>query len=60
MQGRSALAVQTAYEFRNSDGSTVVAGNLRGLRFWEDAGFQIARYWLVYRPDRPREPEEDD
>jgi ribosomal protein S18 acetylase RimI-like enzyme len=39
--------------------STVAAGNLRGLRFYEDAGFQIARYWLVYRPDRPREPDDD-
>lgn len=40
--------------------SGVVAGNLRGLRFWEAVGFQIARYSLVYRPDRPRETEEDD
>lgn len=40
--------------------SGVVAGNLRGLRFWEAVGFQIARYSLVYSPDRPRETEEDD
>lgn len=40
--------------------SGVVAGNLRGLRFWEAMGFQIARYSLAYRPDRPREPDEED
>jgi GNAT superfamily N-acetyltransferase len=40
--------------------SGVVAGNLRGLRFWEAVGFQIARYALVYRPDRPREPDEEE
>ncbi len=38
----------------------VTAGNLRGLRFYEAVGFQIARYSLVYRPDRPREEEEDE
>ncbi len=40
--------------------SGVVAGNVRGLRFWEAMGFQIARYSLQYRPDQPREPDEDD
>lgn len=40
--------------------SAVIAGNVRGLRFWEAIGFQIARYSLVYRPDRPRETDEDD
>ncbi|MBI3997879.1 MAG: GNAT family N-acetyltransferase [Armatimonadetes bacterium] len=40
--------------------SGVVAGNLRGLRFWEAVGFQIARYSLIYNPNRPREPEEDE
>jgi GNAT superfamily N-acetyltransferase len=40
--------------------SGVVAGNLRGLRFWEAVGFQIARYALIYRPDRPREADEDE
>ncbi|MDR7482597.1 MAG: GNAT family N-acetyltransferase [Armatimonadota bacterium] len=40
--------------------SGVVAGNLRGLRFWEACGFQIARYSLVYRPDRPRSTDEED
>jgi GNAT superfamily N-acetyltransferase len=38
----------------------VVAGNLRGIRFWEACGFQIARYTLTYRPDRPREDEEEE
>jgi ribosomal protein S18 acetylase RimI-like enzyme len=40
--------------------SGVVAGNLRGLRFYEAVGFQIARYSLVYCPDRPREADEDE
>jgi GNAT superfamily N-acetyltransferase len=40
--------------------SGVVAGNVRGLRFWEAMGFQIARYTLVYRPDRPRETESEE
>lgn len=40
--------------------SGVIAGNVRGLRFWEAMGFQIARYSLVYRPDRPREPESEE
>lgn len=40
--------------------SGVIAGNVRGLRFWEAMGFQIARYTLVYRPDRPRELESEE
>lgn len=40
--------------------SGVIAGNLRGLRFWEAVGFQITRYTMVYRPERPREDQEDD
>ena len=40
--------------------SSVVAGNLRGLRFWEAVGFQIARYSFVYNPNKPRETEEDE
>lgn len=40
--------------------SSVLAGNLRGLRFWEAVGFQIGRYALVYRPDRPRDSDRDD
>lgn len=56
---------QTVIEWLKSEGadeiqSGVIAGNLRGLRFWEAMGFQIARYSLVYRPDQPREPDEDD
>lgn len=38
----------------------VFVGNVRGLRFWESVGFHLARYSLVYRPDLPREPEEDE
>ncbi len=40
--------------------SGVLAGNVRGLRFWESVGFHLARYLLVYRPDLPRESEEED
>jgi ribosomal protein S18 acetylase RimI-like enzyme len=40
--------------------SGVLAGNLRGLRFYEAVGFQIARYALVYRPDRPRDPDQEE
>jgi ribosomal protein S18 acetylase RimI-like enzyme len=40
--------------------SSVPTGNVRGIRFWEAVGFQIARYSLVYRPDRPKQTEDDD
>ena len=40
--------------------SSVVAGNLRGLRFFEAVGFQLARYSLIYRPDQPKETDEED
>ncbi|SRR3990172_11799257 len=40
--------------------SSVAAGNLRGLRFWEAVGFQIARYGFIYNPNRPRETEEEE
>jgi len=40
--------------------SSVLAGNLRGLRFYEAVGFQIGRYALVYRPDRAREADQED
>ncbi len=51
-------------EFLKSQGAgdvyaAVVAGNVRGLRFWEACGFQIARYALVYRPE-VRQQEEDE
>jgi hypothetical protein len=40
--------------------AAVVAGNVRGLRFWEACGFQIARYSMVYRPEARREEEEEE
>jgi GNAT superfamily N-acetyltransferase len=40
--------------------SSVPAGNVRGVRFWEAVGFQIARYSLLYRPDRPKQTEDED
>lgn len=56
---------QAVVEWLKSNGadeilSGVVAGNLRGLRFWEAVGFQITRYSMVYRPERPPEPEEEE
>ncbi len=64
-EGLGRRLAETVIEWLKSEGvddiqSGVIAGNLRGLRFWEAMGFQIARYSLVYRPDRPREPDEDD
>jgi len=64
-EGRGRRMVQAVIEFLTDHGadeiqSGVVAGNVRGLRFWEAVGFQIARYTLLYRPDRPREPEEEE
>lgn len=64
-EGLGRRLAETVIEWMKSEGvdeilSGVVAGNLRGLRFWEAMGFQIARYSLVYRPDLPREPDEDD
>ena len=40
--------------------SAVAAGNVRGLRFWDACGFQLARYSLVYRPEARREEEEEE
>jgi GNAT superfamily N-acetyltransferase len=64
-EGRGRRLAQAVIDWLQRHGadeiqSGVVAGNLRGLRFWEACGFQIARYALVYRPDRPRAPDEDD
>ncbi len=64
-EGLGRRLAQAVVEWLKSNGADeilagVVAGNLRGLRFWEAVGFQIARYSMIYRPDRPREPEEED
>lgn len=52
-------------EFLKSHGAnevyaTVMAGNVRGLRFLQTCGFQIARYSLVHRPGAPQEEDEED
>ncbi len=64
-EGMGRRMAQALLEWLKANGadeiqSGVVAGNLRGLRFWETVGFQIARYSLVYRPDRPRETDEEE
>jgi GNAT superfamily N-acetyltransferase len=64
-EGHGRRMAETLIEWIKSNGaadiqSSVGPGNLRGLRFWEAVGFQIARYWFVYNPNKPREPEEDD
>jgi len=40
--------------------AAVVAGNVRGLRFWEACGFQIARYSMIYRPEARQDEGEDE
>jgi ribosomal protein S18 acetylase RimI-like enzyme len=64
-EGQGRRLTQALVEWLKTNGaadiqSGVVAGNVRGLRFWEAMGFQIVRYTLQYRPDQPREPEEED
>jgi GNAT superfamily N-acetyltransferase len=64
-EGRGRRLAQAVIDWLKAHGaeeiqSGVVAGNVRGLRFWESMGFHLARYSLVYRPDLPREPEEDE
>ncbi|OFX27786.1 MAG: hypothetical protein A2Z07_06840 [Armatimonadetes bacterium RBG_16_67_12] len=64
-EGRGRRLAQAVIEWLKENGadeiqSGVFAGNVRGLRFWEAVGFHLARYSLVYRPDLPRESEEED
>lgn len=41
--------------------TSVPAGNVRGVRFWQACSFQISRYLLVHRPDlKPDDEDEDD
>jgi len=56
---------EAAIEFLKSKGvedihTSVTAGNVRGVRFWEACSFQIARYALVHRPGMRTEEEEED
>jgi ribosomal protein S18 acetylase RimI-like enzyme len=41
--------------------TSVPAGNVRGVRFWQACSFQISRYLLVHRPDlKPDDEDEED
>lgn len=64
-EGRGRRLAQAVIEWLKENGADeiqagVLAGNVRGLRFWEAVGFHLARYSLVHRPDLPRESEEVD
>jgi GNAT superfamily N-acetyltransferase len=64
-EGRGRKLAQALLSWMRDQGaceiqSTVPAGNVRGVRFWEAVGFQIARYSLLYSPDRPKQTEEED
>lgn len=64
-EGLGRRLAQALIEWIKSNGAddiqaSVIAGNLKGLRFWESVGFQIARYWFVYNPNKPRETEDED
>lgn len=64
-EGRGRRLAEAVIEWLTAHGadeiqSGVLAGNVRGLRFWEAVGFHVARYTLVYRPDLPRDSEAED
>lgn len=65
-EGLGRQMAQSVIEFLRGQGAgevyaAVVAGNVRGLRFWEACGFQIARYSMVFRPEvRQGEEEEEE
>lgn len=64
-EGYGRRMAETVIEFLKGQGAgevyaAVVAGNVRGLRFWESCGFVIARYSLVYRPEARRDEDEED
>jgi GNAT superfamily N-acetyltransferase len=40
--------------------TSVPAGNVRGVRFWQACSFQISRYLLVHRPGLKQEDEDED
>jgi GNAT superfamily N-acetyltransferase len=63
-EGYGRRIAQAVIEFLKDRGAAevyaaVVAGNVRGLRFWEACGFQLARYSLVYRPEARRDEDEE-
>jgi len=64
-EGLGRRLAEAVIEFLRGQGAAevyaaVVAGNVRGLRFWEACGFQIARYSLVHRPEARRDEEEEE
>ncbi len=64
-EGYGRRMAEAAIEFLKSKGvedihTSVTAGNVRGVRFWEACSFQIARYALVHRPGMRTEEEEED
>ncbi len=64
-EGLGRRLAEAVIEFLRAQGAgevyaAVVAGNVRGLRFWEACGFQIARYAMVYRPEARHEGEEEE
>ncbi|HEY3247486.1 MAG TPA: GNAT family N-acetyltransferase [bacterium] len=40
--------------------ASVIADNVRGIRFWEACSFQIARYVLAYRPGLREQQEKEE
>lgn len=64
-EGYGRRIAQVVIEFLKSAGAqevyaVVAAGNVRGLRFWEACGFQLARYSLVYRPEARRDEDQEE
>lgn len=64
-EGLGRRLAEAVIEFLRTQGAgevyaAVVAGNVRGLRFWEACGFQIARYAMVYRPEARHGEEEEE
>ena len=64
-EGYGQRMAEAVLEFLHNHGaedihSSVTAGNVRGLRFWESCSFLISRYVLVHRPGARQEDEEDE
>lgn len=65
LEGYGRRMAEAVIEFFHSKGAndihaSVMAGNVRGLRFWEACSFRIARYVLEYRPGMRVEEEEEE
>ena len=64
-EGYGKRMAEAVLEFLQAHGaqdihSSVTAGNVRGLRFWESCSFLISRYVLIHRPGARQEDEEDE